>query len=68
VLAVGLGREGDADGVTDDGEAVTVVVTTEALGPAVVQAVSSIPATATATALSKPTIRSFTLRRVYSAT
>jgi hypothetical protein len=61
VLVVGGWLAGDV-GVADDGDAVTVVVTTEALGSTVVHAVSSIPATATAA--TAPTIRSLTHRRV----
>jgi hypothetical protein len=58
MLVVGGWLAGDAD-VADDGDAVTVVVTTEALGPAVVHAVSSIPSTASAA--TAPTIRSLTI-------
>jgi hypothetical protein len=65
VLIVAVGRDDEAGGA-DDGDAVTVVVTTEPLGPVLVHAASSIPATATAA--SEPTIRSLTCRSVYSVT
>jgi hypothetical protein len=65
VVTVGEWREGDvADGVPGDGVTVTVVVTTEPLGPVVPQAVRSSPATAMA-ATSEPAVRSLTCRRVY---
>jgi hypothetical protein len=61
VVTVGVWCEGDvADGVPGDGVTVTVVVTTEPLGPVVLQAVRSSPATAIAAA-SEPAVRSLTI-------
>jgi hypothetical protein len=66
VVTVGVWSDGDvADGFPGDGVTVTVVVTTEPLGPVVLQAVRRSPTTAIAAA-SEPAVRSLTYRRVYS--